>query len=147
MAQDSGGEVAGALPAGFNGKAKATVTGASAFAYPAAGGLTSPATGTITAQYQSDAQGGRKANWATLDTIWGEFLPLRSTERLQLAALQSNVTYRFRVRRREDITNKMRLQWTPNWPKGGVTRTIEIGGVIDEDNPTYILVDCLDGVP
>jgi hypothetical protein len=41
-------KVAGATPSGYNGIVSATVTGANTFTYTVAGGLSSPATGTIT---------------------------------------------------------------------------------------------------
>lgn len=128
--------VAGAAPAGYNGKVKITVTGTRTFTYTVSAALAATATGTKTATYQNDAQGGRRTTWATVDTVWAEEIPLRAGERLQLAAIQSDVEYRFRVRARTDLEPKMRLLWTPRWPAGAAQQTLEVNGVLpDEEAP------------
>ena len=106
--------IAGAVPAGYNGKRKATVTGPSSFTYPVTDGtLATPATGTITATYASNAQGQVVADWDDYDTIFGEQVTVRASERLQAQALQTTLEYRFRVHVRDDLTDRMRIRWTP----------------------------------
>lgn len=135
--------VAGATPAGYNGKVKVTVTGASSFTYPVNGALATPATGTITVVYVSDAQGGRKIGWETFATITAEQLAVRQYEKLQVAALQGQLDYRFRTHARSDITIEMRALWTPQWPPGSPQHTLEIHGVPpDGDNRQYMLLEC-----
>jgi head-tail adaptor len=135
--------VAGASPAGYNGKVKITVTGASSFTYPVANTLATPATGTITVVYVSDAQGGRKIGWQDFATIWGEQLAVRAFEKLQVQALQGQLDYRFRVHARGDLTNDMRAIWTPAWPPGSPTHTLEIHGIApDGDGRQYMFLEC-----
>lgn len=118
--------IAGASPSGYNGKVKITVTGASSFTYPVVNTLTTPATGTITAQYTNDAQGGRRAFWQAVATMYAEMIPIRTSERVQRDAVQSTIDFRFRIYERQGITAKMRARWTPSW--GGAERTLEISG-------------------
>jgi len=135
--------IALAVPAGYNGKVKITVTGASSFTYLVNGALATPATGTITVTYVSDAQGGRKIGWNTLDTIWAELLPVRAMERLQAQALQAALDYRFRVHVRPDLTPEMRALWTPQWPAGSPLHTLEIHGIVpDGDGRQYLVLEC-----
>ena len=139
--------VAGAIPTGYNGKVKITVTGASSFTYPVNGALATPATGTITVVYVSDAQGGRKIGWATLAAaptgIWAEQLAVRAFEKLQVQALQGQLDYRFRVFVRADLTTEMRALWTPQWPPGAPTHTLEIHGIVpDGDGREYMFLEC-----
>jgi head-tail adaptor len=130
--------LAGATPAGYNGLWKITVTGVSTFTFTVVNTLASPATGTITALYFSDASGGRKIGWATLATaptgIWAEFLPQRASERLQAQALSSAIDYRFRVRTRPDLTPQQRALWAPSWQASAAVHTLEIHGVLPEND-------------
>lgn len=135
--------VAGATPAGFNGRAKVTVTGERAFTFAVDSGLSSPATGTITVVYESDAAGGRATSWRDLATVWAEMMPLRASERLQLQAVQSDTAYRFRVRTRTDVTTDLRVLWTPRRPGGVAQQVLEVNGVLPyEDGLTYQIVEC-----
>jgi len=134
--------MAGADVAGYNGKKQITVTGPSTFTYVVAGTLATPATGTLTATYFSDAQGGRKLGWEVLATVWAEQLPVRAMERLQAQAVQATLTYRFRIRARADVTPTMRALWTPQWPPGGSQHTLEIHGVTPDRDRSYQLLEC-----
>jgi head-tail adaptor len=135
--------IAGATPTGYNGRFQITVTGALTFTFSVDGALATPATGTVTAQFYSDSQGGRGENWVTKTTIRGELLPIGVNERLQLQAITAQTAMRFRVRRRGDLTPKMRVSWRPTWPPSSTTRTLEIHGVLPEQNGTVTMfVDC-----
>lgn len=135
--------IAGAAPAGYNGKFKVTVTGPTTFTYVVNGALVTPATGAITALYVSDAQGVPRIAWQTLDTIWAESLPVRAAERLQAQAVQAVLDYRFRVYVRPDITAKMRALWTPTWPPSSPQHTLEIHGVPrDDDGRFFMFLEC-----
>lgn len=136
--------IAGALPVGYNGTAKITVTGASSFTYTVDNSLTTPATGTIAAAYASDAQGDqRRSDWRTLARISAELVPLRAIERLQIGAVQANLTCRFRVRARPDLAETQRVTWTPSWPPGEAEQTFEIIGIVpDGDGRTYRFLEC-----
>lgn len=134
--------IAGADQA-YNGKVKITVADTLTFTFTCGGSLASPATGAITATYVSDAQGGRQETWRTLDTIAAELIPITTGERLQLAAVQSDTTLRFRARRRADVTAKQRARWTPSWPPNAATVILEITGVLPlDDGRTWMQLDC-----
>ena len=135
--------LAGAVPSGYNGRFKITVTGAKTFTFTVSSGLTTPASGAITVTYLSDAQGGRRATFETYATVWAERMTLRAGERLQLAAVQSEVTYRFRIRTRGDVSPKHRAVWQPRWPPNATSVLLEILGVLpDDDGRTYQLLEC-----
>jgi head-tail adaptor len=137
--------VAGSTPAGYNGRPKITVTGPSSFTYPVSGVLATPATGTISVTYYSDAQGGREISWSTFRTVRAELIPVKAWEKLQVQALQGQLDYRFRVHAVDAnaITNAMRILWTPQWPAGQAPHTLEIHGVLpDGDGRQWALIDC-----
>lgn len=125
---------AGATLAAYNVTAKITVTGTTTYTFTIAGSPATPATGTITTVYTSDAQGGMKWTWRTLDTVHAELMPIRASERLQMAAIQAVVDYRFRIRVRADLSPKMRLLWTPSAPAGVSRHVLEIAGVLPFDD-------------
>jgi head-tail adaptor len=134
--------VAGAVQ-GYNGRYRATVIDAVTLTVPVSNTLPTPATGAITVQYVSDAQGGRKIGWIDVATIEAEVIPLSAMERVQAQALASQVSYRFRTRSRADITPEMRVSWTPSWPPGGAAQVLEISGVLpDGHGRTFMLLDC-----
>lgn len=124
----------GSLISGWNAKFKiVTVPSTTTFTFTCSGSLTTPATGTILVVYTSNASGGIGSNGAvyrTLDTIPAEMIPLSATERLQIQAVQSSVTYRFRVRARADLEPTMRILWTPSAPASATRKTLEIAGVM-----------------
>lgn len=93
-----------------------------------------------------DSHGGGGASVpTTLATVWGSVLPLNTAERLQAAALGSNVSYQVEIRYRADLTPKMRLLWTPF--QSTVTKTLQIHGVTDPDNRrTRLLLDCAERI-
>lgn len=140
--------IAGATPAGYNGAWKVTVTNATTFTYSGTviGALATPATGTITVTYKSDAQGGQKLGWNTLASapqgIWAGLVTLSGLERLQAQSLSARVDYRFRTRLRLDITARMRAIWTPSWPPNAPAHTLELHSVVPEgDGKTWMLLD------
>jgi head-tail adaptor len=135
--------IAGAVPAGYNGKIKITVTAPTMFTYPCASTLTTPATGTITARYVNDAQGNPQLGWTPIGpALPAELVPIRGIETLQQAAFQAETTYRFRVRVRRDLTTSMRAQWRPRWPGGGGPLVLAIVGLLpDGDGSRYLFVD------
>lgn len=140
--------VAGAVPTGYNGKVKITVTGANTFTYPVLGSLTTPATGTITVVYVSDAQGGKRVSWATHATIAAEAIPIDADERLAAASIPAFATttrYRFRTWARVDLTDQMRVRWTPTWPPDAPERVLEITGLIGEDDGRrFMYLECVE---
>lgn len=135
--------IAGASPAGYLGTVLITVTGPTTFTYAVADTLTTPATGIITATYVSNAQGGRAPVWTTVDTVPAELVPVRAWERLQSAAMQAEVGYRFRIRTRPDVTGRCRALWTPTWPPDATAKTLEIHGILpDGDGRHWMLLEC-----
>lgn len=135
--------IAGAVQA-YNGKVKITVTSTTAFTFTCTAGLTTPATGLITVVYVSDAQGGRRTGWITVDAVAAELMALGTSERLQLTAIHSDTKYRFRIRTRPgDVTEKMRALWTPSWPPNAPQHTLEINGLLPaDDGRTYTYLEC-----
>ena len=134
--------IAGASPTAYNGRVKVTVTGTKTFTHPVSGAPTTPATGTITVTYQTDAQGSRKDVWRDLATVWAEMIPLKAWERQQADAVRGDRTARFAIWVRSDVTSKMRLLWTPAWPSGAAQQTLEITGVLpDGDGRTRMLLE------
>jgi head-tail adaptor len=142
--------IAGSLVVGYNssvaGVKIVTVPASNQFTFTCNGSLTTPATGTITVTYKSNAQGGFGANgslWRTLDSIAAEMIPLGASERLQLQAMQSDLRLRFRVRARADIDPTMRLLWTPSAPAGAQRQTLALIGppLPCEDGRTFMYLE------
>lgn len=136
--------VAGATPAAYTGKVKVTVTSPTVFTYAVSGSPSTPATGDLSATYASDASGGRESVWATVAAdVWAEPLPFTARERLQLQAVQSTTTHRFKVDVRSDVTAEMRLLWTPSWINGGAQRVIGLTAdpVPFDDGRTYMVLE------
>lgn len=136
--------IAGSTVAGWNAKWKiVSVPSSTTFTFTCGSTLTTPATGTMTVVYTSNAQGGKGAHfWRTLDAISAEMIPLGAMERLQIQAVQSSVSYRFRVRSRADLTPTMRLLWTPSWLPAAPRKTLAILGVLPcEDGRTYQYIE------
>lgn len=131
--------IAGADQAAYNGEVQVTVTGASTFTYPVAGGPVTPATGTITATFTSDAAGGQGSGWHQLAVVWGSMTALSAAELLQAQAINSTQTYRGKIYYRPDVTPKMRILWTPyQFP---APKTLQIHGVLpDRDEPRRFLI-------
>ena len=53
--------------------------------------IQSPGTPTV------NAMGEQIPNWETVATLWAKYMPLRDSERLQAAQVQSTITVRFQV--------------------------------------------------
>ena len=51
----------------------------------------------------ADGGGGFARTWSTYATVWGEVRPLSGTERLRAERLENPVTYRVRIRHRDDV--------------------------------------------
>lgn len=139
--------IAGAVPAGFNGKVQVTVTGTTTFTYAVSSGLSTPATGQITATYANDAQGGRKDTWRTLAAGVPAEGPLqaRGNERIAAQAVTGIRELVFRIRSRADLTPRLRALWTPRWPPGRSAQTLEVHAVEPEgDGTVSVLLRCGD---
>jgi head-tail adaptor len=135
--------IAGASPSGYNGKKQITVTSATTFTYTVSGSLSTPATGTITATRTSNAQAGRADDWTTLATVPAEQLPLSASERLQVSQIAGETRTRFRIRSRPDLTGQMRVLWSPTWPPSAPQQTLEIHGLLPDDDGRFTMfLDC-----
>lgn len=121
---------AGSTIVGWNTKFKiVTVPSATTLTFTCASTLTTPATGTITVIYTSNASGGQGANfWRTAWTEYAEAIPLGAMERLQIQAVQSSVQYRFRVYTRAGRTAGQRILWTPSTEAGLARKTLVMTG-------------------
>ena len=130
---------------GLNGLVTVAALTPTTFSYPVTVVLGSPSdiTGTITALYVSDAQGGVRPFWTTYATVWAEMVPIRAAERLQAAAIQVVRDYRFRLYARADTTEECRALWTPTWPPGSTQQVLEITGALpDPDCSAFMLLEC-----
>jgi head-tail adaptor len=119
--------VAGATPADYNGEVQIALVDADTFTYPVSGNPSSPATGTITATFRSDASGGGTDGMRPFVTVSGHMHPLSADETLQAEAIQSITRYEAEIEYRPDITAKMQLQWTPF--RHTTAKTLEVQGV------------------
>jgi len=139
--------IAGASQSDYNGVKPITVTSSTQFTFTVANSPATPATGTITATLSRNASGGNPAPFVTVaglppGGVPAELIPIGATERLQIQAMASDVSYRFRVRRRDDVTPKMRALWTPLYPKDSDQQTLEIHGVYpDLQDRTAMLIE------
>jgi SPP1 family predicted phage head-tail adaptor len=128
-------DIAGATQSEYNGRFYITVVDANTFTYPVTGTPVTPATGTITATYISDGAGGRREAWTTLVQVKAEISPLSGRERIQAAAIASNVAYRARIWYRSDVTAKQRGRWG--------SKVLQFESVIPIDGrPEFLLIDC-----
>jgi SPP1 family predicted phage head-tail adaptor len=126
-------EIAGAVPSAYNGEVQIDATDADSFTFTVSGNPATPATGTITALFKSDAQGGQGTGWRTHVTVSGHMHPLSASESLQAEAIQSIVRYEAEIEYRPDITPKMKLQWIPF--RHTTPKVLEIHGV--KDHPKF----------
>ena len=143
--------IAGATPTAYNGKTAVTVIDPLTVTFLARGSPATPATGTITALYLSDALGGRRPFWQTFDTMPAELQPIAMVKRLQAEATRPGNYYQFGVRIRPDLDQTMRALWTPIWPPGAPTHTLEITQVrpdADDYDPSvqyrFLVLDCFE---
>ena len=56
-----------------------------------------------------DAMGGVSSSWATLATVWAQVSPITGREFVSAEQTMSGATVRVRIRRRADVTPRMRL--------------------------------------
>lgn len=56
-----------------------------------------------------DAYGDPVESWMLLATVWAQVLPLRGSERFQAQQIDAELTTRFRIRYRDDVTPLMRV--------------------------------------
>jgi SPP1 family predicted phage head-tail adaptor len=130
---------AGAVQTDYNVEAQVTVTGATTYTYAVGGTPATPATGTITAVYTSDASGGQGTAFSTLATVWGALRPVSAAEQLRAKAIGATHTYEGRIYYRADVTPKMRVSWMPYLYT--TAKTFEIHGVRpDPDAPRRLLL-------
>lgn len=77
--------------------------------------------------------------WTVLATVWGSVEPLTGREFLAQQQVQSEITTRFRIRYRNDITSKMRIVYDEKY--------YAIDSVIDPfEKHTFLEIMCVDGV-
>ena len=56
-----------------------------------------------------DGFGDPVESWTALATVWAQMLPLRGTERFQAQQFDAELTTRFRIRYRDDVSELMRI--------------------------------------
>jgi head-tail adaptor len=102
---------AGATQTEYNGEVKVTVTGPTTYTFTVSGTPASPATGTITATYKSNSQGGNEWGFSTLATVWANVEPLSANEQLASGGITAIGRYAATIYYRADVLPTMRCQW------------------------------------
>lgn len=141
--------VAGAVPDGYNGTQRQVLVGSpTTFSYALADPLlATPATGTITATFRSDAQGGTQPGWYPGPLTWADMQPMTAGERLQAAMIQSIAQYRAIVHYRPDLTPRMRIKWTRY--QETAPRLLEVHSILPfaAAPHQYLVIECGEVVP
>ena len=60
---------------------------------------------------ETSEQGSLIPTYTTEDTVWAEVITERGTEAFQAARINARATIRVRIRYREDVTTKWRIDW------------------------------------
>jgi len=121
--------ISGADQAGYNLTAQVTVLSLTSFSYPVDPGLSTPATGRISAKYNSDIIAGKAKRWHTIDTIWAALIsPQSGYQRIQADALQARSTHMFRSYIAPHVTAGMRARWVHS--ASGLSRVLNIVSVV-----------------
>ncbi len=140
-------QIAGATPTDYNGVKQVTVDGSPvAVTFPIDSGVSTPATGSITAQFQKDAQGGERPSWIEFATMPAAMAPLSNYERPQTTppALMTTQITRFKVRVMSGLSALMRVRWTPVWPPESVEQVLQIQQVLPEgDGRRFVTLECV----
>ena len=58
-----------------------------------------------------DAMGGETVTWVEQDQDWADVLPLQGREYFAAQQVEAELTIRFRVRYRSDVTEAWRIEW------------------------------------
>jgi SPP1 family predicted phage head-tail adaptor len=72
-----------------------------------------------------DAYGEPIKDWVVLDTVWAQITPVRGSERYVAQQVSGEAETRFRIRWRDDVTDKMRLVYENAYYN--ITAVLEIG--------------------
>ena len=139
-------EIAGAVPDGYNGGAvQVVVVDDTHFWYAVADDtLTTPATGAMTVDFRSDAQGGTGSGWWPIASLFGQVQALTAAERLVIKAVASLVSYRVTIHYQPGVAPTMHLLWQ-QYLEPATTR-LEIAGVLPHPDPDlshrYLILEC-----
>ena len=139
-------QVAGAVPDGYNrASVQVVVVDPTTFWYVIDDDtLATPATGSITVDFRSDAQGGTGSGWWTIGQLFGQVVPLTAAERLVVKSVASVVAYRVTIHYQPDVTPKQRLVWSKYLEPAPTT--LEIEGVFGHPDPDlahrYLILEC-----
>jgi len=82
----------------------------------------------LTIEQYTEAQddyGAPVKTWTVLETVWAQVTPVRGTERYVAQQVSGEAEMRFRIRWREDVTDKMRLYCEDVYYN--ITAVLEIG--------------------
>lgn len=80
---------------------------------------------------KEDDMGQTKTEWGQYRSVWATVKPFKSSESGFMGKLKPDVTHRFYVRYRNDISPDMRIKYG--------NRTFEISGIIDMDEQHRLL--------
>lgn len=137
--------IRGATPDGYNGEQiPIVVTDDATFWYVVDDTLATPATGSITVDFRSDAQGGQGSGWWNVGLLYGQVAPLTAVERLIAKGVAAIASYRVTIHYQPDVSPKMRLVWTKYAQT--TPRILEIEGVFPHPDPDlahrYLVLEC-----
>jgi head-tail adaptor len=132
--------IAGATPLGYNGqRALLDVPSTTEFSYVVSDTLATPAAGSITVRYKSNAQGGVEGGPWSAGALWGEVVALRASERLAAETVASTLAYRITTHYRPDLNETMTLEWRPYLEAR--PKELRIAGVVDHpDYPRQLVI-------
>jgi len=88
----------------------------------------------------TDSQGGQAETPSTLDTVPAQIAALSTRARLAARAVGADTSYLVKIRQRGDVTDKMRLLWTPRYDFSATQKTLEISGMYTDPANTWLMV-------
>lgn len=106
--------MAGATQSEYNGEFSITVTSTTTFTYTVSGTPVTPATGTITALYTSDSQGGMTtapALYTVASGLWAKIEAMSAGEQLAAGGIAAIGSYNVTVYYRADIKVSQQVVW------------------------------------
>lgn len=136
---------AGAGQPEYNVEAPVTVTGPTTYTFVVSGAPATPATGTITATWTSDSQGGGGSGWYTLDSgVWANIEAMSAGEQLAAGGISAIGSYNCMIRYRTDVKETMRVVWRQKGEPAG--RTYEIHAVQPNKDEPRTFIDLEIGI-
>lgn len=91
----------------------------------------------------ADTHGAKRSSWSTLATVWAHVRPLSGNELVRAQAVASHMRYLVTAYYRADVTQTMRMLWTPTRSSSSAQRTLEIlAPPRPSADPLFMELDC-----